>query len=230
MILINIYDNIELKELIGVKVMIRLVVIGKNKKITATVFLVLRVLVIITMILQFLKGNYENVFMCLLTLILFAIPIIIDQKLNIKLPNTLEIIIFLFIFSAEILGEVQNFYGVFKHWDTILHTLNGFLCAAIGFSMIDILNRKGYPKPNLTSEEIMDEVVKTCAKVEPDCRILRYEIAYDKESEKTAGAYTGYCSAVCSTSGIGTRWYLRTDYTASPDFYYLSCAVSSDWL
>ena len=109
----------------------RLVVIGKNKKITATVYLVLRVLVIITMILQFLKGNYENVFMCLLTLILFAIPIIIDQKLNIKLPNTLEI-----------LGEVQNFYGVFKHWDTILHTLNGFLCAAIGFSMIDILNRK----------------------------------------------------------------------------------------
>lgn len=88
----------------------RLVVIGKNKKITATVYLVLRVLVIITMILQFLKGNYENVFMCLLTLILFAIPIIIDQKLNIKLPNTLEIIIFLFIFSAEILGEVQNFY------------------------------------------------------------------------------------------------------------------------
>lgn len=120
----------------------RLVVIGKNKKITATVYLVLRVLVIITMILQFLKGNYENVFMCLLTLILFAIPIIIDQKLNIKLPNTLEIIIFLFIFSAEILGEVQNFYGVFKHWDTILHTLNGFLCAAIGFSMIDILNKK----------------------------------------------------------------------------------------
>lgn len=33
-------------------------------------------------------------------------------------------------------------------------------------------------------EEIMDEVAKTCAKVEPDCRILRQEIAYDKESEK----------------------------------------------
>ena len=79
-------------------------------------------------------------------------------------------------------------------------------------------------------EEIMDEVVKICAKVEPDCRILRQEIAYDKESEKNAGTYSGYCSAVCSTSGIGTRWYLRTDYTASPDFYYLSGTVSSDWL
>ena len=119
----------------------RLVVFGKNKKATATVYFVLRILVIIVMIVQFLEGNYENVFMCALTLVLFLIPIIIERRLNIKLPNTLEIIIFLFIFSAEILGEVQNFYGIFKYWDTILHTINGFLCAAIGFSMIDILNR-----------------------------------------------------------------------------------------
>ncbi len=119
----------------------RLEVFGRNKKATATVYFVLRFLVIVTMILQFIEGNYENVFMCALTLVLFLIPIIIERKLNIKLPNTLEIIIFLFIFSAQILGEVQNFYGIFKYWDTILHTINGFLCAAIGFSMIDILNR-----------------------------------------------------------------------------------------
>ncbi len=119
----------------------RLEVFGKNKKATATVYFVLRFLVIVTMVLQFIEGNYENVFMCALTLILFLIPIIIERKLNIKLPNTLEIIIFLFIFSAQILGEVQNFYGIFKYWDTILHTINGFLCGAIGFSMIDILNR-----------------------------------------------------------------------------------------
>lgn len=112
-----------------------------RKKTSTTVYVVLRALVIIIMVLQFLRGNFENVFMCALTLVLFLIPIIIDKRLNIKLPNTLEIIIFLFIFSAEILGEVQNFYGIFKHWDTILHTINGFLCAAIGFSMIDILNR-----------------------------------------------------------------------------------------
>lgn len=144
----------------------RLVVIGKNKKITATVYLVLRVLVIIAMILQFLKGNYKNVFMCLITLILFAIPIIIDQKLNIKLPNTLEIIIFLFIFSAEILGEIQNFYGVFKHWDTILHTLNGFLCAAIGFSMIDILNRKKRKMRLLQLVKTEEEIEETRQELE----------------------------------------------------------------
>lgn len=115
--------------------------INTHKKRDITVYVVLRIMVIATMITQIFRGNFENVFMCILTLILFTIPIIIEKKLHIKLPNTLEIIILLFIFSAEILGEVQNFYGTFKHWDTILHTINGFLCAAIGFSLIDILNR-----------------------------------------------------------------------------------------
>lgn len=112
-----------------------------HKKRDITVYVVLRIMVIATMITQIFRGNFENVFMCILTLILFLIPIFIDRKLHIKLPNTLEVMILLFIFSAEILGEVRNFYGTFKHWDTILHTINGFLCAAIGFSLIDILNR-----------------------------------------------------------------------------------------
>ena len=113
----------------------------KHKKRDITIYVVLRFFVIVTLIAQLIRGNYENVFLCILTLILFTIPTIIDKKLNIALPNALESIIFLFIFSAEILGEVQNFYGIFKGWDTMLHTINGFLCAAIGFSLIDILNR-----------------------------------------------------------------------------------------
>lgn len=111
-----------------------------NKKTSLAWYLTLRGLVIIIMVLRGLRGDWSSVFLCILTLILFTIPYIINQKLKIELPDLLEIIIFLFIFSAEILGEIQNFYGIFTHWDTILHTLNGFLCAAIGFSLIDILN------------------------------------------------------------------------------------------
>ena len=60
---------------------------------------------------------------------------------KIELPTTLEIIVLLFIFGAEILGEIAEFYLVFPFWDTVLHTLNGFLAAAIGFSLVDLLNR-----------------------------------------------------------------------------------------
>ena len=111
-----------------------------NKKSSVTWYLTLRGLVIITMILRFLRGDFSSVFLCILTLILFTVPYAINQKFKIEIPDLLEIIILLFIFSAEILGEIQNFYGIFKHWDTILHTINGFLCAAIGFSLVDILN------------------------------------------------------------------------------------------
>ena len=114
---------------------------SKYKTRDITVYVILRTLVIVVLIAQIINKNYENAFLCVLTLILLLIPIWIDQKLNIKIPTFLEILIFLFIFSAEILGEVAKFYVYFKYWDTILHTINGFLAAAIGFSLIDILNR-----------------------------------------------------------------------------------------
>ena len=56
------------------------------------------------------------------------------------MPDGLEIAIYLFIFSAEILGEINNFYGIIPYWDTMLHTINGFLATAVGFSLVNLLN------------------------------------------------------------------------------------------
>lgn len=113
----------------------------KGKTTVATVYVVLRVAVIAVMVAQFFNRNFQNVFLCGLTLILFLLPTIFEKKLKVDLPNTLEIIIMFFIFAAEILGEVRSFYTTYDGWDTILHTLNGFLCAAIGFSLVDLCDR-----------------------------------------------------------------------------------------
>ena len=107
----------------------------------AAVYVILRVLVVLALVAQVFNGNFENVFLCVLTLILYSIPSFIERTIRIDIPDTLEIIILLFIFAAEILGEIQAYYVQFPYWDTMLHTLNGFLCAAIGFSLLDILNR-----------------------------------------------------------------------------------------
>ena len=112
----------------------------ENKKV-AIIYGILRLLVILCLIREIFNGNYHNVFLCFLTLLLFLIPFLVADKLKVKIPHTLQIIILLFIFSAEILGEIQNFYNIFSNWDLILHTLNGFLSSAIGFSLIDILNQ-----------------------------------------------------------------------------------------
>lgn len=114
----------------------------RENPVVATVYFLLRFSVILVMIAQFFNKNFENVFLCILTLILLLLPAMLERSLRIQLPDTLEIIILLFIYAAEILGEINAYYVTFPYWDTVLHTLNGFLCAAVGFSLLDILNRE----------------------------------------------------------------------------------------
>jgi hypothetical protein len=105
------------------------------------VYLVIRLLVIAVMITELLSKSYYNVFFCILTLILLMIPSFVEKRIKIDVPDVLEVIILLFIFAAQILGELQEYYLTFRYWDTMLHTVNGFLCAAIGLALIDILNK-----------------------------------------------------------------------------------------
>lgn len=114
----------------------------REHKSSFMVYAILRLLVIVVLILQVFNGNYENVFLCALTLLLLIIPSFLQVNLKIELPTTLEIFMLLFIFSAEILGEIREFYIIFPFWDTLLHTINGFLAAAIGFALVDILNKR----------------------------------------------------------------------------------------
>jgi hypothetical protein len=112
-----------------------------TKRSTLGVYLTLRGLVILTLIRHAVRFDLESVFLCGLTLVLLILPSILTRKLQIELPSTLEIIVLLFIFAAEILGEISSFYVRVTNWDTMLHTLNGFLCAAVGFALVDMLNR-----------------------------------------------------------------------------------------
>ena len=113
----------------------------REKRSVTMVYILLRTSVVLVMLAQIFNRNFENVFLCVLTLLLFMMPSLMERKLDIALPNTLEIIILLFIYAAEIMGEIGAYYVNYPYWDTVLHTLNGFLCAAIGFSLLDILNR-----------------------------------------------------------------------------------------
>lgn len=122
----------------------------ERKGLLYTVYFVLRVLVILMLVAAVFNQNYENVALCVLTLVLFMLPSAFERRLRIELPDTLEIIILLFIFAAEILGEIQDYYITFPYWDTMLHTTNGFLCAAIGFALVDILNRTERVSLNLS--------------------------------------------------------------------------------
>ena len=109
-------------------------------KFTIAVYLFLRTLVFLAFIRELFLKEYGNAILCLITLVLFIVPFFIEKKYKIKLPSLLEVIILLFIFTGVILGEIHNMYVRVDNIDTIMHTLNGFLCAAVGFSLVDLLN------------------------------------------------------------------------------------------
>lgn len=113
----------------------------KEHKSSFVVYFTLRALVIILGIICLIRGRYESLFFCLLTLILLVLPSLFQLTFRVEMPTTLEIILLLFIFAAEILGEIGDFYYAFPYWDTVLHTLNGFICAGIGLSLADLLNK-----------------------------------------------------------------------------------------
>jgi len=112
----------------------------REHKSSFIVFYTLRVLVMVVLVRQLFLHSYESAFFCVLTLLLLYVPSWLQVRLRIELPPPLEITILFFIFAAEILGEVNAFYVVIPGWDTMLHTINGFLAAAVGFSMVMLLN------------------------------------------------------------------------------------------
>lgn len=132
----------------------------KNDKLKFCVYLILRIFVIASLVMALIRQEYENAFVCVLSLALFLAPTFIEKSLKIDLPSTLEIIVLLFIFAAEIMGEIHNYYMRVPYWDTILHTLNGFLFAAFGFALLDIVNRN--PKFKFQLSPIYLAIVAFC--------------------------------------------------------------------
>ncbi len=102
---------------------------------------ILSTFIVLTLIRSAFMGRYENVFVCVLSLILFCMPLFLEKRLLIDIPPLLEGIIYCFIFAAEILGEINSFYTRIPGWDTMLHTINGFLVAAVGFCLVDLFER-----------------------------------------------------------------------------------------
>ena len=122
----------------------------KKSKLTLIVYAVIRLIVVGVLVRSAFNGQIESVYTCLLTLVLLLLPSILERKLGVRLPAGLEITVVVFIFAAEILGELGCYFITYPYWDSMLHTTTGFLCAATGFALIDILNRNSRIKFQLS--------------------------------------------------------------------------------
>lgn len=200
--------------------------IKKNKNVFA-VYLILRALVIVVAVISLLNRNLENFFFCVLSLVLFLLPAFVERQFKVDLPDTLEIIVLMFIFAAEILGEISSFYMRVPHWDTMLHTINGFMFAAIGFATVDVLNKSSKVKFNLSPfylaimafcfsmtvgvlweffEFGMDVIFRTDMQKDTVINTIA-SVSFDTSLTNTAYVYSDIVDTVLITAG-GERIYL----------------------
>lgn len=124
--------------------------IRSKGRVIRALYIFLSVLVLFTLVRSCVRREYFNVMVCLLTLALFMLPAIVEKNFKLRLPRFFEGVVLVFIFSAEILGEINSYYQRIPHWDTVLHTVNGFMFAAFGFALLDMINRDGNIKFKLS--------------------------------------------------------------------------------
>lgn len=103
---------------------------------------IIRGLLILSAAFSLHTKNYLNFFTAVMTLWLTFLPFIIARKNHIKLPQSFQIVILLFIFGAQYLGELKDYYFRFWWWDKMLHTFSGIILGFIGYLLIYVLNNE----------------------------------------------------------------------------------------
>ena len=92
-----------------------------ENKITFTVSIIVTCVTLAVAVTTALYHQFESTFVAVLSLILYLVPTASEEVLSIKLPTALETVLLLFIFCANILGEIGEWYTRFAFLDDVLH-------------------------------------------------------------------------------------------------------------
>ena len=105
------------------------------------VYVALRLIVLAELVMSIIRGEYESAFICLLVLALFILPFFHSAELRYPTAVGAGDHYPAVHFRSGDTGELECYFITYPNWDSMLHTTTGFLCAATGFALIDILNR-----------------------------------------------------------------------------------------
>lgn len=122
----------------------------RRNKLSMVITNLVRLSLIIIFIYGFVVKDYSQTFLVVLTFFMTFYPSILEKKFGVYLPSRLEITITLFIFAAQVLGEMNNFYDKIPWWDTMLHATSGVVLGIVGFLFVYLLNEKGDANVNLS--------------------------------------------------------------------------------
>lgn len=127
----------------------------RKKNINMVLSNIIRVLLVIFLIINFFTGDHSQDFLIVVTFALTYYPSILEKRFGVYLPKRLQIVITLFIFAAQVLGELADFYERIPWWDTMLHTISGVVLGLVGFLFVYLLNEKGNVNVNLSPKFVI---------------------------------------------------------------------------
>lgn len=122
----------------------------KRSKTNMIISNLVRIALIILYIRAWIVSDHSQDFLLILTFAMTYYPSILEKRFGVYLPNGLQIVITLFIFAAQVLGEMNGFYTTVPWWDLMLHTISGTVLGMIGFLFVYLLNEKGDKNVNLS--------------------------------------------------------------------------------
>lgn len=119
---------------------------NKNNRLVIGIALLFEITLIVTAILSIVSRQWKNLWLSLLAVVCLIIPFILTRIANIKkirLPYNFQLMTLIFIFLAQYLGEIKNFYGIFWWWDILLHATSGSYVVIIAlYSMEGVITKE----------------------------------------------------------------------------------------
>lgn len=104
------------------------------------VLLALQALMALELVALLWNGIYMSAFLVACIMALLATPLVLRERLAVRPPYGLQILVILFVFASLFLGEIRSYYDRFWWWDMVLHFSSGLLLGIFGFMLIYILN------------------------------------------------------------------------------------------
>ena len=99
------------------------------------------IVVMFYLISGLIKWDMTTIFACVLSLVFMVITNIIGKKLG--FGNGIKILIYVFILSTEVLGEIYHFYVDVWWFDIVMHTYFAFIISYVGLYLIRYFKIKG---------------------------------------------------------------------------------------
>jgi len=128
---------------------------NQSSKLSLGIAITFEIILIVTAILNIAARRWKDLGLSLLAIVCMTFPFIITRNANLKnieLPSSFQAITLVFIFLAQYLGEIRNFYLIFWWWDLLLHAIFGSYAVIVALFLIrgTFIKRQAISKKQFT--------------------------------------------------------------------------------